>query len=97
MAQLARNFNLAVLAAPRGKKPGNMQVEWDLSRSEYGAYLDCIPTEVARFEEIVTSLPGFERKGTITYLWVSEKFELSHAKLLGNAMLDLKKAEQAAL
>jgi hypothetical protein len=96
-AQIPRNFNLAVLAAPYSKKPANLQIEWNLSRSESAAYLDCIPDEVARFEEVVTSLPGFERKGTITYLWMEEKFEPFHAKLLSNALIILRKAEQSAL
>ena len=96
-AKYPHNFNLVVLAAPLGKKPANLQVEWDLSRAEYGAYLDCIPDEVDRFEKVITSLPGFERKGTITYLWMDKKFQLVHAKTLSNAMITLKKAEQVAL
>jgi hypothetical protein len=92
-AQLSRKFNLAVLAGPRGKKPANMQIEWNLARY----YLDCIPPEAERFEKTVTSLPGFERKGTITYLWVDEKFQIPHQQLLSIAMVGLKKAEQAAI
>ena len=95
-AQLPRKFNLAVLAGPRGKKPANMQIEWNLSQSVYAAYLDCISDEVARFEKAVTSLPGFERKGTITYLWMDEEFQLSHAQLLSKAIISLKNAEQGA-
>lgn len=97
LAQLARNFNLVVLAGPRGKKPANAEVAWNLSRSEYGGYLDCVPDEVARFEGIVASLPGFERKGTITYLWMDENFQMSHEQLLSKAITSLKNAEQAAL
>ena len=97
LAQYPRNFNLAVLAGPRGRKPANIQIEWNLSQSEFGSYLDCIPDAVARFEEIVTSLPGFEIKGTITYLWMNEKFQLSHAQLLSKAMISLKNTEQTAL
>jgi hypothetical protein len=96
-AQIARKFNLAVLAGPRGKKLANLQIQWDLSRAEYAAYLDCIPDEVARFEHTVMSLPGFERKGTITYLWMDETFQLTHARSLCDAMRSLKTAEEAAI
>jgi len=96
-AQIARKFNLAVLAGPRGKKSANIQIEWDLSWAEYAAYLDCIPDEVVRFEHTVASLPGFERKGTITYLWMGETFQLTHARLLCDAMRSLKTAEEAAI
>jgi hypothetical protein len=96
-AQIARKFNLAVLASPRGKNPANIQVEWGLTSSQSAAYLDCIPGNVARFEETVASLPNFERKGTITYLWMDENFQLDHAHLLAKEMINLKKAELAAL
>ncbi len=96
-AQFPRNFNLAVLAAPAGKKPANMQVGWDLSRSQFAAYLDCIPDMVDRFESLVRTLPGFEIKGTITYLWMSDKFQIAHAESLLNAFIGIKNAEQDAL
>jgi hypothetical protein len=96
-AQIARKFNLAVLAAPRGKKPANIQVEWGLTSSQSAAYLDCIPGDVARFEETVASLPYFERKGTITYLWMDENFQLEHAHLIAKEMINLKKAELSTL
>jgi len=96
-AQRPRKFNLVVLAGPRGKKPAHMQIGWDLSRSEFAAYLDCIPDEVDRFEKTVAALPGFERKGTITYLWIDEEFQMSHARLLSEAISRLKNAEEAAL
>ena len=95
-AQIPRKFNLAVLAAPRGKKPANIEVGWGLSNSQSAAYLDCIPIDVARFEETVSSLPNFERKGTITYLWMDEKFQVDHAHLVAKEMINLKKAETAA-
>jgi len=95
-AQIARKFNLAVLAAPRGKKPANIEVGWGLSSSQSAAYLDCIPSDVARFEDTVASLPNFERKGTITYLWMDEKFQVDHAHLIAKEMINLKKAEIAA-
>jgi hypothetical protein len=96
-AQIARKFNLAVLAAPRGKKPANIGVGWGLSSSQSAAYLDCIPGDVARFEETVASLPNFERKGTITYLWMDENFQLDHAHVISKEMIRLKKAELATL
>lgn len=96
-AQLPRKFNLVVLAGPRGGKRVHIQVEWDLSRSESAAYLDCIPEEVDSFEETVASLPGFERKGPITYLWMDEEFQRLHVRLLSEAIVRLKNAEQAAL
>ncbi|HET9589162.1 MAG TPA: hypothetical protein VFO91_10270 [Anaerolineales bacterium] len=96
-SQIPRKFNLVVLAGARGRKPAHIQVEWDLSRSESAAYLDCIPDEVARFEKTVASLPGFERKGTITYLWIDEEFQRSHLQLLSEAIVRVKQAERAAL
>lgn len=96
-AQLARKFNLIVMAAPRGKKPAIIEVTWGLSNSQSAAYLDCITGDVERFEEIVASLPNFERKGTITYLWMDENFQLDHARVLGDLMVTLRKAEQATL
>lgn len=96
-AQIPRKFNLAVLAGPRGKKPANIEVGWGLSRSQSAAYLDCIPDHVARFENIIASLPNFEINGSITYLWIDEKFQLSHAQLFVREMINLRRAEQAAL
>jgi hypothetical protein len=96
-AQISRKFNLAVLAGPRGKKPANIEVGWGLSQSKSAAYLDCIPDKVTHFENTVASLPNFERKGTITYLWMNEKFQLPHAQLLIKEMISLKEAEQATL
>lgn len=96
-AQIPRKFNLVVLAGPRDKKSEHMQIEWDLSRSEAAAYLDCIPDEVDRYEKTIASLPGFERKGTITYLWMEEQFQMSHLRVMSDAMIRLKKAEEAAL
>ena len=96
-AQLKRRFNLIVLAAPRGKKPSNIEVTWGLSDSESAAYLDCIAGDVAQFEATIASFPNFERKGTITYLWMDENFRLDHARVLGDLMITLRKAEQATI
>jgi hypothetical protein len=96
-AQIPRKFNLVVLAGARGKKPEHLQAGWDLSRSGSAAYLDCISEEVDRYERTIASLPGFERKGTITYLWMDERFQMAHLRLLGEAIIRLKNAERAAL
>lgn len=96
-AKIPRNFNLAVMAGPLNRKPANMQIGWNLSKSESAAYLDCIPDAVDRFEKHITNLPGFERKGTITYLWMGEYFQPDKTQLLLNAMVTLKQAEQSVL
>jgi hypothetical protein len=96
-AKIRRNFNLVVLAGPRNKKPANMQICWNLATVGSAAYLDCIPEEVDRFEKVIAALPGFERKGTITYLWIGEEFNPDKTALLLEAMVRLRKAEQASI
>jgi len=91
-AQITRRFTMVSLAGPHGKNPAGMKVGWNLAEN----YLDCIPADVAKFERKIRALPGFERNKTVTYLWVGKGFEMTHAKLLGNAMIELKNAEQAA-
>jgi hypothetical protein len=95
-AKSPRNFNLGVLASPKGKHGANVEISWDLAAREFGAYLDCIPEAVARFENIIGALPGFEQKGMITRLSIDETFKAEHADILVQAMTDLKKAEEAA-
>jgi 7-cyano-7-deazaguanine synthase in queuosine biosynthesis len=92
-AQIARNFNLLVMNVSENKRPANIEVTWGLSTAEYAAYLDCIPKEVKHFEKVVSALSGFEQKGTITRLIMSNKFNGHHAKLLLEAILKLKAAE----
>jgi hypothetical protein len=98
-AQLPRNFNLIVLASPRGKRSAHIQVTWGLGKIKdlpprlSTAYLDCIPEVVARFEKMVASLPGFEQKGSITRLMIDKQFRPLHAKLLINGMKEVKAAE----
>lgn len=95
-ARLPRNFNLLVLAAPKGKRPAHIQVTWDLAADGDFAYLDCIPQEVARFERTVFNLPGFQKKGTIISLVIEPGFKNEHTLALLNAIVDLKEAEESA-
>jgi hypothetical protein len=97
LAGLPRNFNLLVLAAPRGKVAAHIQVEWNLSRSKYGGYLDCVPNSVENFERAAMALPGFVRKGTLSRIFLHTGFSLAHAETLANAALALKTAEESAL
>jgi hypothetical protein len=97
LARLPRNFNLLVLAAPKGKVPAHIAPAWGLSRSQYGAYLDCIPEVVDNFERTAMSLPGFVRKGTISRIFLHTGFSLAHARTLANVALALKAAEESAL
>ncbi|MFC2029840.1 YbjN domain-containing protein [Chloroflexota bacterium] len=87
----SHKFNLAVPAAPKGKRGPNIEVDWGLATREF-AYLDYIPEDVARFEAIVAGLPGFEQSGAITRLNVTDKFLTEQAQILLQAMLDLKAA-----
>ena len=95
-AQLPRNFNLLVLAASRGKQPAHIQAEWNLAHGEYAAYLDCIPAAVARHERIVAALPGFVRKGTLSRIFLDDRFSRRHTDTLVVSILSLKAAEEAA-
>jgi len=91
LGRLSHNFNLAVLAAPKGKKGPSIDVAWDLATSAY-PYLDYVPDEVARFEAAVSELPGYHKHGTVTRLTVDEAFGPEHATKLLEAMLALKAA-----
>ena len=96
LARLPRNFNMLVLAAPKGKFPPHIEAAWNLSRSKYGGYLDCVPDAVENFERTAVSLPGFVRKGTLSRIFLHTGFSLAHAETLANAALALKAAEEAA-
>jgi hypothetical protein len=87
----SHQFNLAVLAAPKGKRGPSIDVAWDLATGDF-AYLDYVPDQVARFEAVVTNLPGFGQTGTITRLVIDETFRSEHAKALLEGMLTLKAA-----
>ena len=89
----SHKFNLIVLAPPKGKRGPSIDVTWNLARGDY-AYLDTVPEQVFAFEELVSGLPGFEQKGTITRLLVSDSFGDQHVEALLRAMLDVKEAEQ---
>jgi S1-C subfamily serine protease len=92
-AKLARNFNIAVLACPKSRQNPNIQVTWDLAKDQPFAYLDNIPEAVTRYEKVVSSLPGFEHKGTITRLLIGDSFLDEHTSLLINSLIELKEAE----
>lgn len=91
----SHKFNLVVLAAPKGKRGPSIDVTWDLARGDY-AYLDTVPEQVFAFEELVSKLPGFERKGTITRLLIDDRFEEAHAESLFDAMRQILEAERQA-
>lgn len=95
-ARLPRNFNLLVLAAPKGKQPAHIQAGWNLARSEYTAYLDCIPRLVGNYERTVAALPGFVRKGTLSRILLDEKFTRRHVEALAKCIVGLRAAEEAA-
>jgi hypothetical protein len=96
LARLPHNFNLLVLAAPKGKIPAHIEATWHLSRSQYGGYLDCVPGAVENFERIVLALPGFVRKGTRFRVFLHNGFSPAHAETLVNSVLAVKAAEEAA-
>jgi hypothetical protein len=87
----SHKFNLAVLAAPKGKRGPSIGVTWDLAKGEV-AYLDYVPGAVADFEAAVRSLPGFERVGTVTRLVIDRSFQPEHAQMLLDSMLKLREA-----
>ena len=91
-ARLPRNFNLLVLAAPRGKMPAHIQATWRLANY----YLDCVPAVVQEYEESVESLPGFSRKGTLSRVLVGDDFTLADADVLLAMVLKVKAAERVA-
>lgn len=93
-SKLRRDFNLAVLAAPSGKRGARIQVTWGLADNGQAAYLDCIPTAVADFERLVSGLPGFGRHGTITDITIEKSLTLPKAAKFARAMLKLSAAER---
>lgn len=96
-ARYFHNFALVVLSSGNSRNPAHLQIAWNLSRSKYCAYLDCVPDEVARFEEVVQSLPGFERTGCITYLRIGNMYPMEYIDQLCRSLIRLKHAEQSAL
>ena len=95
-ARRPHNFNLAVLASPRGKQGARIQVTWNLGDTNRSwAYLDCIPDVVAGFEKTAASLPGFVQT-YITYLMIDKEFKSLHAKMLLDAMKAVKDTEAKA-
>lgn len=90
------NFDLVVLAAPKGARPAHIKLTLDLASSISAAYLDTIPDEVMEYGVQVLALPGFEQKGTITRLVLNGSFQEEHALRLAEAMVRLKQAEANA-
>ena len=91
----SHQFNLVVLAGPKGKRGPAIDVAWNLATGD-NAYLDYIPEQVARFEAVVSGLPGFQQSGTVTRLLVGDDFQHEHAQELLQAMLELKVAGEPA-
>ena len=87
----SHKFNLAVLAAPKGKRGPSIDISWDLATREY-PYLDYVADDVMHFEQVVANLPGFEQQGTVTRLLIDETFQPEHAGTLLKAMLALRTA-----
>jgi hypothetical protein len=80
----------------KGKAPAHIEAAWNLSRSKYGGYLDCVSNSVENFERTAMALPGFVRKGTLSRIFLHTGFSLTHAETLANAVLALKAAEESA-
>jgi hypothetical protein len=91
----SHKFNLIVLAAAKGKRQPSIDVTWNLARGDY-AYLGTIPKQVFAFEELVSTLPGFEQKGVRSRLLIGDAFQEQHVEALLKAMLEIKEAEQRA-
>ena len=92
-----RNFDLAVLVAPRGKQSATIQLALNLATARSAAYLDCIPDEVVAYGIQILAFPGIEHKGTVTRLVLNDAFREEHAQQLAAAMVRLKQAEANAL
>jgi hypothetical protein len=96
-ATLPRNFNLVVLAAPKGKIREHIKITQGLANEDsMAAYLDCMPEEVADFDASTNALPGFEKHGKNGDIFLSKAFTVKHAKELMKHMLTLKLAEEKA-
>lgn len=96
--RVAHKLNLAVLAAPKGKRGPSIDLAWNLAVGDYEspAYLNHAADAVARFEAVIAKLPGFEQQGVVTRLIIDEAFQSQHAQTLLEAMLVLKEAEEKA-
>ncbi len=89
-------FNLAVPAAPRGRRGPIIELSWGLSTYQFAGYLKHIPEDVARWEAAVSALPGFQAGDAIRWLVVGDEFGMDHARTLLDAMLQLKAASDRA-
>lgn len=95
-SRLPHQFNLLVLAAPKGKNGCQIDIANGLATGLNSAYLDCIPEEVNQFERGVSSLPGYAKEGTVTRINLRPGFGPEDFHKLLNAMLALKIAEEKA-
>jgi hypothetical protein len=82
-------FNLAVLAAPKGKRGPTIDLAWGLAHGPF-PYMYYAVKEVEHFEAVVSHLPGFARQGVVRRIVVGDQFQSKHAKRLLKAMLALK-------
>ena len=88
---MRHTFNLAVLAAPKGKRGPTITVAWGLARGEY-AYMNYAVKKVKDFEAVVSHLPGFAQKKVVRLIVIDDRFQSRHARKLLEAMLALKSA-----
>jgi hypothetical protein len=97
MSSQSHQFNILVLAAPKGKHGCQIDIANSPATNLYAAYLDCIPDEVNRFEQIAFALPGFVQEGTVTRIKLGAEFKPGHCQLLMDAISALKTAEEKAV
>jgi hypothetical protein len=85
---MRHTFNLAVLAAPKGKRGPTIDIAWNLARGEF-AYMDYAAKKVKQFEAVVSHLPGFAQQGVVRRIVIDDQFQSKHAGRLLKAMLAL--------
>jgi len=88
---MLHTFNLAVLAAPKGKRGPTVDIAWGLAHGNH-AYMDYAAEDVARFEAVVSHLPGFSSQSVVRRIVIGDEFQSKHANRLLKAMLTLKSA-----
>ncbi|HET6446807.1 MAG TPA: hypothetical protein VFI27_19750 [candidate division Zixibacteria bacterium] len=91
--RLTNTFNLAVLSGPKRNQGPLITVAWDLARGEY-PYLDYAAGAVDQFEKTVSSLPKFEKHGTVHRILLTTRYKSEAIDQLLQAMLALKAASQ---
>ena len=70
---MRHTFNLAVLAAPKGKRGPTITVAWGLARGEY-AYMNYAVKKVKDFGAVVSHLPGFAQQGVVRRIVIDDQF-----------------------